>query len=90
VKLGSPNGARALRGRQTGNLEAVASIKSKAQGRAENLRAIVGDMRVQGIVSIRKIADALNERGILTPRGGQWHATSAARVLERLQPGAAS
>ena len=85
VKLGNPNGARALRGKQTGNAEAVASIRSKAQGRAENLRAIVGDMRKQGIVGIRKIAEALNARGILTPRGGQWHATSAARVLERLQ-----
>jgi hypothetical protein len=63
----------------------VASIKSKAQGRAENLRAIIGDLKVQGIVSIREIADALNTRGILTPRGGQWHATSAARVLERLK-----
>jgi Recombinase len=62
----------------------VASIRSKAQGRAENLRAIVDDMRAQGIVSIRQIAEALNTRGILTPRGGHWHATSAARVLGRL------
>jgi DNA invertase Pin-like site-specific DNA recombinase len=84
VRLGNPNGARALRGNQTGNAEAVASIKLKAQGRAENLRAIVDDMRDQGIVSIRRIADALNARGILTPRGGHWHATSAARVLGRL------
>ena len=88
VKLGNPNGARALRGKQTGNAEAVASTKSKAQARAENLRAIIGDMRDQGIVSTRRIAHALNARGILTPRGGQWHATSAARVLERLQVGA--
>ena len=36
-------------------------------------------------MGIRKIAEALNARGILTPRGRQWHATSAARVLERLQ-----
>ena len=61
VKLGNPNGARALRGKQAGNAEAVAST--------------------------RRIAQALNARGILTPRGGQWHATSAARVLERLQVG---
>ena len=66
------------------NAEAVASIKAKAQGHAENLRAIISDMRVQGIASVRKIAEELNSRGILTPRGGRWHATSAARVLERL------
>src|SRR5882724_2355990 len=41
VKLGNPNGARALRGKQTGNSEAVAVIKANAQGSAENLRAIV-------------------------------------------------
>ena len=29
VKLGNPNGARALRGKQTGNAEAVAKIKAK-------------------------------------------------------------
>jgi DNA invertase Pin-like site-specific DNA recombinase len=28
VKLGNPNGARALRGKQTGNNEAVSAIKS--------------------------------------------------------------
>ena len=35
VKLGNPNGARALKGRQTGNAEAVAVIKLKAQSHAE-------------------------------------------------------
>ena len=72
------------RGKQTGNAQAVASIKLKAHGHAENLRAIISDMKAQGIVSLRMIADELNVRGILTPRGGRWHATSAARVLERL------
>jgi DNA invertase Pin-like site-specific DNA recombinase len=84
VKLGNPNGARALRGKQTGNSEAVARIRLKAQERAENLRGILNEMQAHGIVSVRTVADELNARGILTPRGGKWHATSAARVLERL------
>ena len=71
VKLGNPNGARALRGKQTGNAEAVAAIKLKAQAHAANLQAIVEDVRSQGITSIRKIAEELNRRGILTPRGGE-------------------
>ena len=58
-----------LQGKQAGNAEAVVVIKMKARVRAENLRAIVGDIRDQGIVGIRKIADALNARDILTPRG---------------------
>ena len=35
--------------------------------------------------SVRTIAAQLNMRGILTPRGGAWHPTSAARLLSRLQ-----
>jgi DNA invertase Pin-like site-specific DNA recombinase len=37
VKLGNPNGARALRGKQVGNKEAVAAIKLKALEHATNL-----------------------------------------------------
>jgi DNA invertase Pin-like site-specific DNA recombinase len=84
VKLGNPNGARALRGKQVGNKEAIAVIKTRAQERAENLRAIIADMRGGGITSVRDIADELNRRAILTPRGGGWHATSVVRLLGRL------
>jgi hypothetical protein len=34
---------------------------------------IVDDLRSQGFTSVRAIAAELNERGILTPRGGAWH-----------------
>src|SRR5271156_2208183 len=60
VKLGNPNGARALRGKQMGNAEAVAAIKWKAQERASNLRSILDDVRAQGVTSVRKIAEELN------------------------------
>jgi hypothetical protein len=52
--------------------------------RAANLSVIVDDLR-QGITSVRAVATELNERVILTPRGGAWHPTSAARLLSRLQ-----
>jgi len=48
-------------------------------------RTIVDDLRSQGFTSVRAISTQLNERGILTPRGGAWHPTSAARLLSRLQ-----
>src|SRR3954471_1831996 len=64
VKLGNPNGARALRGKQTGNAEAMEAIKAKAQGRAENLRDIVADVKAQGVASVRAIAAQLNCRDI--------------------------
>jgi DNA invertase Pin-like site-specific DNA recombinase len=86
VKLGNPNGARALRGKQVGNKRAVATVKANAEHRAENLRAIVDEMQAHGVISVRALAAELNERGILTARGGTWHPTSAARLLARLQP----
>ena len=67
MKLGNPNGARALRGKQVGNKQAVAAVKANAEHRAVNLRAIVDDLRSQGFTSVRAIAAQLNERGILTP-----------------------
>jgi len=85
VKLGNPNGARALKGKQVGNRQAVAAVKANAERRAANLRAIVDDLRSQGFTSVRVIAAQLNERGILTARGGSWHPTSAARLVSRLQ-----
>jgi hypothetical protein len=61
-----------------------ASIQANAQERAENLRAIVADVRSAGHTSVRDIAAELNRRAILTPRGREWHATSVVRLLERL------
>ena len=84
VKLGNPNGARALRGKQVGNKEAVAAVKASADRRAANLRNIVEDLHSHGITSVRDIAAELNAQGILTPRGGSWHPTSVARLQRRI------
>jgi hypothetical protein len=62
----------------------VAVIKAHAQERAQNLRAIIEDVKAAGITSVRAIADELNHRAILTPRGEQWHATSVLRLMGRL------
>ena len=56
VKLGNPNGARALRGKQVGNKQAVAAVRANAERRAANLRAIVDDLQSKGITSVRAIA----------------------------------
>lgn len=84
VKLGNPNGARALRGKQVGNKQAVAVVKANAARRADSLNSIVGDLRSKGVTSVRAIATELNAQGIMTPRGGQWHSTSVHRLLTRL------
>jgi DNA invertase Pin-like site-specific DNA recombinase len=84
IKLGNPNGARSLRGKQTGNRQAVALVKTNATLRASNLRGIIDDLRGRGVNSVRALASELNIRAVLTPRGGAWHPTSVARLLARL------
>jgi hypothetical protein len=83
VKLGNRNRARALRGKQVGNKQAVEKVKANAHKGASNLRTIVDEMRSQGITSISSVAAELNFRGILRPRGGSRPPTSAARLLAR-------
>jgi DNA invertase Pin-like site-specific DNA recombinase len=86
VRLGNPNGARAFKGKQLGNREAVAKVKANAHERASNLKAIVADIQAEGVTSVRRIADELNLRGVLTPRGAARHPTSVVRLLQHLQP----
>jgi DNA invertase Pin-like site-specific DNA recombinase len=57
--------------------------KASANAQAKALQPILRGLRVEGIVSVRAIASALNQRGVPTSRGGQWHATSVARLLAR-------
>jgi hypothetical protein len=83
---GNPNGARALKGKQVGNAEAVAKLKATATQRAGDLKAIVDDIRRSGITSVRGIAEELHVRGIRAPRGDTWHPTAVSRLLSRLSP----
>lgn len=56
---------------------------AKAKARAESLRwAIEAALRDSG--SLREAAEVLNRRGIVSPRGNQWHPTSVARTAGRL------
>src|SRR6478736_3550005 len=85
VKLGNPNGARALKGKQVGNAEAIAKLQANAAQRAADLQGIVADIKRSGITSVRGIAVELHTRGIRAPRGERWHPTAVARLLDRLE-----
>lgn len=84
VKLGNPNGARALRGKQVGNDSALAKLKENAVQRAADLKGIVDDIRAAGITTTRGIAEELHTRGIRAPRGDVWHPTAVSRLLTRI------
>jgi DNA invertase Pin-like site-specific DNA recombinase len=76
VKLGNPRlgEARGL---------AAASLKAEADRVAGNVLPIISEIRKTGALTLRAIADALNARGVPTPRGGKWHAMSVRNALAR-------
>lgn len=84
VKLGNPNGAEALRRAARGNAASVQAIQSKADSHAQDLAPVVESLRSEGIASLGALADHLNDRGMLTPRGGRWHKSSVRNLLHRI------
>jgi DNA invertase Pin-like site-specific DNA recombinase len=76
VTLGSPELPKARK-------SAVATIKALADQHATNVLPVIREIRRTGATSLHQIAEALNARGITTPRGGQWYASSVRNVLQR-------
>jgi len=84
VRLGNPNGAAALKRADKGNAAGVAAIRVAADSHAKNLQPVVNTLAAEGVTSLGAVAEALNERGMLTPRGGRWHKSSVRNLLDRL------
>jgi DNA invertase Pin-like site-specific DNA recombinase len=61
----------------------VAALKAEADRHAANVVPIIREARKAGARTLRQIAAALNARGVLTARGGAWHATSVKNILDR-------
>ena len=79
VTLGSPKLAQARE-------SAMASIKAGADQHAANVLPIIREAQKAGATTLRAIAEALNARGVVTARGGAWHAMSVKNVLDRPLP----
>lgn len=62
---------------------AAASVKSLADQHAANVLPVIQEIRKAGATTLREIADALNARGILTARGGRWHASTVNNIVGR-------
>lgn len=80
VKLGNPQGVKAF-GMSKGNDAAIAAIKAKALSFAEDIRPIIDAIRSEGHCSLRAIAKQLNDRGIVTARGGKWGPQSVSDII---------
>jgi DNA invertase Pin-like site-specific DNA recombinase len=84
VKLGNPNGAAALRRAGKGNVDGIREIKRRADEFASDLESVIEDILASGKSSLGGLADELNKRGILTPRGKRWYKSSVRNLLKRL------
>jgi DNA invertase Pin-like site-specific DNA recombinase len=76
VRLGGPKLAEARKA-------AVAATEANATRYAANVLPVIREIQRAGATSLHQIADALNARGISTPRGGRWYAKSVSNVLAR-------
>jgi DNA invertase Pin-like site-specific DNA recombinase len=83
VTLGNPNGAAALRRAGKGGAALRETVIRNAKDHAHNLAPVLEELRSQGVVSLRGIAAALNDRGMLTRRGGRWQVSNVTKLLVR-------
>jgi DNA invertase Pin-like site-specific DNA recombinase len=79
-------GAAKARGQRLGRNGAerlAPTYRAQAMKRAVGLKPVLSELQAQGL-SARGIAGELNRRAVPTPAGGQWHAQTVIRALQRI------
>jgi DNA invertase Pin-like site-specific DNA recombinase len=61
----------------------VAASKAEADRHARDVLPVIQSIQKGGATSLRAVAAELNERGIKTARGGDWHAMTVRNILDR-------
>ncbi|WP_234992367.1 recombinase family protein [Roseisalinus antarcticus] len=84
VKLGNPNGARALRRAGKGGEALGVTVVANADLHAASLAPVVRKLQTQGHSTLRALAAQLNASGMQTRRGGRWHVSSVRNLLKRI------
>ena len=79
TKLGNPRLAEARKAATASRIAEADTFAAKVAPTIRDIRASGGDRPL----SLRKVADALNARGIPTARGGKWAATQVSDILRR-------
>lgn len=82
VILGGDRGNTQLIYRK-GNRASAMVRSENAHRKAADLLPVIDAIKAGGAVSLRQIAEGLNQRGIPTARGGEWSATQVSRVATR-------
>lgn len=81
VKLGGDRGNLSAVS-EKGRLAGLAVRQAKAKQRAADLSGILAEIQ-ETVTSANGIANALNERGVPTARGGRWTSVQVSRILAR-------
>jgi DNA invertase Pin-like site-specific DNA recombinase len=81
VRLGNPH-------LPPGNAASAAIARkarmTKSENRAAELREVIENAERRGSLTLRQVARYLNELGISSAHGKQWHANSVRRVRQRI------
>jgi DNA invertase Pin-like site-specific DNA recombinase len=56
---------------------------AEADAFARNVLPIIAALRESGLTDLRRLASALNNRGVRTARGGRWHVSNVKNVIDR-------
>jgi DNA invertase Pin-like site-specific DNA recombinase len=77
VRIGSPRP-------EVGAARAGAVLRAQADSRARSLAPLLQEIQLSNPdISLRGIAQLLNEQGVATPRGGRWGPSTVKSALER-------
>lgn len=80
VRLGRPQNMTP-EGRARGSRKGNEAKTARAIARAIDIVPLIEEVRAAGATSLAGIARALNERGVPSPRGGKWYASSVRNAL---------
>lgn len=83
VNVGNSNGAAPLRRAGKGGQVLREAVSRNADEFAAGLRPVVEALWAEGKTTLQAIAEALNELGILTRRGGRWQVSNVKGLLWR-------
>ncbi|MDA3961255.1 MAG: recombinase family protein [Planctomycetota bacterium] len=83
VKLGKPENL--IAGRSSPAKRWNTQQRKSAANYAEDIREHVERAVSEGAIGVRAITRWLNDNGVTTSRGGQWHPTTVSRILNRIQ-----
>lgn len=78
IRLGNPYPQASL-------AKGMATRVRKANEGKARVMLTINDIRKGGTTTLKGIAEALNARGVKTPRGGGWSATQVSRVVASLR-----